>query len=256
MRCACRPSRVGRESVAFARPGPWIFRSITTRARSSNEPAGIFADQPVDVNVIAAAKRRKKLLVADMDFDDHQCRMSRRASRPWRGLKGAGLGDHRARHARRTRFSPTRCAKRVAMLKGLETRSAGARPQRAHPPQSPAPRPCWRPCGRMARIRCWCRAASAIFTSPRRAERRVPRRPGQHIAGRRRGADRPCRRSHPRPRGENSPRSRKPRPIFGIDIAEVLAVGDGANDLAMIPARRPSASPITPNPWLRRPPGA
>ena len=159
-----------------------------------------FAGQPVDVNVVPAANRRKKLLIADMDSTIINCECLDELA-DMAGLK-AQVSAITERAMRGELEFDDGAARTRRDAEGPAARGAGARLCRAHPAQSRREDAASPPCASMARIRCWCPAASP--TSPRawRRTRAFDERPGQRPARRRRGADRPGARSDPRPRSQ------------------------------------------------------
>ena len=74
-----------------------------SRARRETRSRAAFAGRPIDVNVVPAAFRRKKLLIADMDSTmiRQECIDELAAEI---GLRDRDRRDHRARDARRDRL--------------------------------------------------------------------------------------------------------------------------------------------------------
>ena len=96
------------------------------RPTRSPRRARRLADRPIDVNVVPAAHRRKRLLVADMDSTmiQQECIDELAAEI---GIARRGRRDHRARHARRDRLRAGAARARRAACKGLVDRCREAR---------------------------------------------------------------------------------------------------------------------------------
>ena len=146
-----------------------------------------FAGQPVDVNVLPAANRRKKLLIADMDSTIINCECLDELA-DMAGLK-PDISAITERAMRGELDFAAALARARGDAEGPGAGGAGAGLRRAHPAQSrredagrhhaQARRPYAAGVGRLF-----------LFHLARREGRRLPRRSGERSARRRRGADR------------------------------------------------------------------
>jgi phosphoserine phosphatase len=119
-------------------------------AQARDRTAGL----ALDINIVAVADRRKKLLIADMDSTiiNVEC-LDELADMA--GLKPQ-IAAITERAMRGELEFEGALRERVGMLKGLGLEAL----ERTY-----ARNRCWRRCGRTVRIPCWCRAASAISPS-------------------------------------------------------------------------------------------
>ena len=185
----------------------------------------------LDINLVATAKRRKKLLVADMDSTiiNVEC-LDELADMAGLKPKIAAITERAMRGE--LEFEAA-LRERVGMLKGLPLSARWSAPMPSACGSIPAPKTCSPPCAHTARIPCWSRAASAF--SPRAWPRRRAFMPSaathywttaQALTGE---VGTPSWAAKP-----SCGRLEEAAATLKLDDAETLAVGDGANDLAMI----------------------
>ena len=220
-RASCRPA------FAFDLPLPDRGRM---RGAGRGARAARTASQ-LDINLVRASRRRKKLLVADMDSTiiNVEC-LDELADMAGLKPKIAAITERAMRGE--LEFEAA-LRERVGMLKGLPAGRAGTHLCRARAAQSRREIPHRHHAGAWRPHACWSPAASAI--SPAASPR--PRAFMPSAATR-------CSTTAKALTGEvGTPilgREAKLEALeeavaqLGIDFAESLAVGDGANDLAMI----------------------
>ena len=185
-----------------------------------------------DINLVATDKRRKKLLVADMDSTiiNVECldeladmaglkpQIAAITERAMRGelefeaalrervgmLKGCSSSALERTYAERVRLNPGAKSLLATMRAQRRPHHAGLRRLHLFHPAR----------GAGGGLSCRTQATRLLDDGD--------------------GADRRGRRADPGPRGQAGTRWKKPPRHLKIDFAETLAVGDGANDLAMI----------------------
>ncbi len=207
---------VDRRPRRQARRARGAFRRRTGRRRSSSR----------------SRDARRALLVADMDFDPDRPGMRRRARRAGRPRRPC-RGDHRAGDARRDRVragaARARRAARGSAGRG-DRRRAGEPGSRSTPARARSPAPC-APAARKVVIvsggfRQFTSAVAALIGADE--DRANTLETGGREASPARSSSRSSAATPSARRCSRSP------PPCGLALEATLAVGDGANDLAML----------------------